>query len=185
MDGARRCAWANQWGFADEKGELVVEPRFFRTYNYAPQGIAPVQITAQRWSYLDLDGNLLDEEGWERTFTVYEGVGWFRREGKLGAINVAGSEIVAPDVDATRDFVEGFGAIRRGERWSIIDVRGVVVAEGFEDVAQSRELVMGAKKDGLWGFLGRDWEWAIAPAFQSVGRFSEGRARAQRKKSAF
>ena len=171
----------NQWGYVDARGQLVIEPRFFRAYNFSPEGMAPVQLDARRWSYVDMDGNVLDEDGWERTFNVYDGVGWFRVDGKLGAINVAGSRIVSPDVEAIRDFHEGFGAIQREGRWGIIDTRGQVVVEPrFADAASSRELVMGVKEGEQWGFLGRDWEWAIAPQFRSVGRFSEGRARAQR-----
>lgn len=170
------------WGYVDETGELVIEPRFTRAYNFAAEGIAPVQVTSTRWSYVDADGNLLDEDekGWERTFTVYEGVGWFKQsDGKLGAIHVGGS-IIAEDVDAIRDFHEGYAAIRRGDRWGIINTRGEVVVEPrFQDAAASRELLIGVKENDAWGFLGRDWEWAIEPAFRSVGRFQEGRARAQ------
>lgn len=170
----------NEWGYVDAKGTLVIEPRFFRTYNFSPEGMAPVQITSLRWSYVDMDGNLLDEEGWERTFNAHQGVGWFRKDGKLGAINVAGSLVVSPDVEKIRDFHEGFAAIQREGRWGIINTRGEVVVEPrFADAAASRELLIGVKEGDNWGFLGRDWEWAIQPAFRSVGRFQEGRCRAQ------
>ncbi|MEM9070235.1 MAG: WG repeat-containing protein, partial [Myxococcota bacterium] len=168
------------WGYVDERGELTAEATLFRTFSFSG-GMAPVRVTSERWSYVDAYGVLLNREGWDRTFDVYEDIGWFKHAGKLGAIDATGSVILEPVFDAIRNFAEGVAPVRRGELWGIVDTKGTMLVEPrFQDAASCREGRIAVKEGDLWGFLDLSLEWAIQPAFRSVGSFSEGRAHAQR-----
>ena len=59
-DGYAAVKVGSQWGFADAKGELVIQPQYENARSFS-LGLAPVEEN-DRWGYINTDGELVVEE---------------------------------------------------------------------------------------------------------------------------
>lgn len=59
-DGYAAVKVGSQWGFADAKGELAIQPQYENARSFS-LGLAPVEEN-DRWGYINTDGELVVEE---------------------------------------------------------------------------------------------------------------------------
>lgn len=114
----------------------------------------------------------------------------FVRNGKAGYIDASGKVIIAASLPASDnsfgEFHEGLLAVKDDHGYSYVDRSGKVIfhsdawlafdfSEGFAPASQ----YAGFPNDKFpkWGFIDRTGQFAVAPQYQWVDRFSEGLAR--------
>lgn len=90
---------------------------------------------------------------------------------------ISGGEAV---FDAARPFVEEMGAVRQGEAWAYVGPWGNSL-EIAGDWSGAREFSEGLapvqdRASGLWGYIDRQGQWAVAPQFDAAYSFSDGLA---------
>ncbi|MEM9073995.1 MAG: WG repeat-containing protein, partial [Myxococcota bacterium] len=108
------------------------------------------------WSYLDLAGNVAIPARYlvARAFND-DGVALVANaDGRMGAINTEGAEVVACAHDHILRFVDGIAQVNQGG-W--LDDRGNV-------------------KGGKWGYIKANGDWVVEPSFGNAFAFEEGRA---------
>lgn len=97
----------------------------------------------------------------------------------------AGRTAVAPQYEMARDFSEGFGAVRLGERWGFITAAARslkpqwnAVGDFHQGLAAAAEAVR--QEDGTlqvrWGYIDTRGRWALEPKYDVALAFGEGLA---------
>lgn len=151
-----------RWGFRDDCGDIVIEPRFDMALDFGLQEIG-FAVAQGRWVALDRQGKVL-----HRVWVVdngpdpfVEGVARFIDAGKMGFFDRHGTTVIAPRFDFVFPFAEGRAA-------------ACVACESVSDGEYHRFL------GGDWGYIDHDGNWAIPPTFDSASSFRDGVAEVTR-----
>ena len=171
-----------QWGFMDESGEVVIEPRFDHAYRYR-NGYTVVrrgEYETGKRAFLDWNGELVTGFVFDRAYHFVEGFAMGVVNDRWGFVRPDGSTLGSFRYDAVIPFSEGHAGVRvdsgSDALWGVIDTEGREVLP----VAYPRLTYAG---EGMW-WVGMGWnEWALyspggnAPeAFPYMGtrRFADG-----------
>lgn len=157
-----------QWGYIDTSGRTVVPYRFFAAGDVSVEGIAPV-TEGGRWGYIRADGSWLIPPSFTDAQPLMEGLG-----------------VVSREVSVT------FSAVSQGrttEASGLVDAGGTVVWAAEAGGAGAHRSIWYGFTEGLapakdqsrrlFGWVGRDGNWAIAPAYDHTEHFREGLAAAK------
>lgn len=132
------------YGYQDERGEVVLEPRFQQAEDFC-EGLAAVMVQ-HRWGFINREGKLTIPARYLSVTSFREGRAWV--------------------CDIDEDFNRHWSLIDdHGNHLTPFEFRSV---ESFHDGLAAASV----KK--LWGFVDRSGKWAIKPAFQEVEEFSGG-----------
>ena len=187
--------WAGLAGFIRPDGTWLVEPSFTGVRAFA-EGRAAFK-EAQRWGYLDAQGEVAVEPGYIEASNFQGGRARVRVSSSspakfglyYGFIDAAGAVKVAFDYKDAGHFFEGRAAVQLGQRWGFVDDEGRRVVElrwgqAFQ-FSGGRALVCekGPFDDGphTWGFIDAQGGIAIPLELESAWLFAEGRARAMQR----
>jgi hypothetical protein len=153
---ARRVPNTNgRWGFIDDTGTVVIEPKFNVARPFS-EGLAAV-ITELGLGYIDKTGRIVippqfGTAGGPFTSAFSEGLAAvpLRDKNKWGYIDKSGRFAIAPTFSYASPFSEGraWAAVPKNE-WSI---------------------------ESKVGMLDKEGHWIVEPRFDSAGKFSEGLA---------
>ena len=96
----------DKYGYMDETGKIVVEPKYTEVYWTYSEGLAAVTLTGEEaessflkvggWHFIDKDGNTVIEGPFEQTSYFSEGLCWVMEDGKWGLIDTSGQWVVEP-----------------------------------------------------------------------------------------
>jgi len=152
-----------QWGFIDETGKYVIEPKFVMVKTFS-EGLAAVVFKENE--------------------NAYRSVGFIDQSGRI----VIPPQFTGEGV-SERGFSEGLAAVKmykdkKGDQWGYIDKSGKIVIE--LQFAAAGPFSQGRAKVGIaepswsidykWGFIDTEGRWFAKPQFKSAGEFSEGLA---------
>ena len=172
------------WGYRDERGEIVIEPRFVVAGAFSPEGIAAV-ADRTAWAYIDRAGRVL-----VRPLVVDNGPDPFREglarfvvDGRFGFFDRRGKIAITPRFAFAESFHEGRAAFcvgcrieRRGEhrvptggRWGFVDRSGeTVVPATYEEVRDFRNGRARVRRAGAWIVIGPDGRTIAEPGSGSA-----------------
>lgn len=129
------------WGYRDERGKVVIEPRYAMAGKFS-HGIAAV-VSDGSWAYIDTTGRVI-----VRPFVFDNGPDYFREglaryvaDGKMGFFDRSGRIVIRAGFDFAGRFsdsraevCQGCRKVAAGEhytieggRWGVIDRRGKLV----------------------------------------------------------
>lgn len=156
--GAEPVRVGDQWGYADEKGRIVITPRFAAAREFSGDGLAIVQVRDSANS--DLSMGMIDKAGRIVIEPRYNFIRPFHggaltsvsRAGRFGVIDRTGNEIVPLR----------FGGI------------GIFAANGLAPATVLGGYGQG--NDGRWGYIDRTGRFVIPERFSSAGNFTDGSA---------
>lgn len=179
-EGLAAVRLGGKWGYIDERGQQVIAPRFDRA-GYFSEGLAPF-------------GARLGSADVQTTAPAAEDGPW-----RIGFIDRQGQVVIKPQFVAVRAFMDGYAAVSL-PREKVVDEQGRSVdhPHAFVDRAgrlhhQTRHAMAMWFSEGLapmldeknyqqqlktgryhYGYLDREFKWAIAPRFTHVEAFHEG-----------
>ena len=140
----------NEYQFINEEGSILINPQFSKAGVHR-DGLACVQMSGDEplWGYIDTQGKYVVPSQYLRATSFSDGMAWTVPEGgPPTAINTTGGVVFSlQDAERARWFHEGLAAFST-----------LVEGEGAR-----------------WGFVNKQGAVAIAPQFDAVGDFSEGR----------
>ncbi len=197
-EGVANVGGSGGWGYIDESGKFIVEPKFWWAYSFS-EGFACVLLPEEGagYGFIDRTGRLLIKG--LRTDSVFRDglapVSLGRKWGYLGRdMKVA----IPPQFDLAQPFSEGMAGIEVAKKWGYIDKEGRIVIPPKYDIAMSFSDGLGRVKtflerrpypagevgmEGqtaydvyLWGFIDQRGVEIIPPKFLNVTSFSEGHA---------
>lgn len=148
-----------RWGYKDEKGNVVIEPKFVIADEFSPEGMAAV-ATEKEWLYIDTTGAVVIRPFIFDNGPDYfsEGLARFTEDGKFGFFDRSGKVVIGPRFDFAFPFSEGLAAVCAGCR-------------------EEREGEHARMTGGKWGYIDKSGEIAIPLEFSDARGFEGGRAR--------
>ncbi len=183
-------AGSKTWGYANQKGELVIAAQYAKCYKFSPEGLAAIydqeekqyhfinpkneRLATETKSYKLRDGMGFDVEGF------MGGLALIRVGEKWGYMDVSGKLVISAKYDDANDFTDGHAAVKTGTTYFIIDKKGTETAvegTGIVDIKDFTEGLAPYKTaDKKTGFIGTDGKIAIPAQYESVGYFKNGLA---------
>lgn len=154
-----------RWGYIDRSGKFVVEPQFVAAGPFS-QGRAMVAIAEPSWSdskwgFIDREGRWIAKPQYQSADEFSEGLAPVLLKDKVGFIDLQGQIVIKPQFDP-----DGSGGCVQFGR-----VAASRFSEGLA-AAQLKNNEWGKQ----WGFIDRQGNWVIQPAFACAAPFSEGLA---------
>lgn len=183
-------AGARLWGYANHKGDVVIEPKFDKCAAFSADGLAPVyDKQARQYYFINTNGSKLETE--VSGFKIKDGLG-FDIQGftdglvqikigeKWGYMDKNGRMAIQAKYDETSEFDGGYAITRNGTNFMVIDLKGNETAVNAPEIIDIKGFTEGraifktnTKKTG---FIGTDGKIAIPAQFESVGYFKAGLA---------
>jgi hypothetical protein len=149
----------NLWGYKNDKGEVVIPPRYEVAQPFSPEGIAAV-ADGSGWAYINPKGGVVIKPLVVDNGPDYfsEGLARYTEGGKFGFFDQSGKVIIPPSFDFVLPFADGMAAF----------------CEGCREEVQGEHRIM---KSGRWGFLDKKGDVRIPPLFDGIENFRNGKAR--------
>jgi hypothetical protein len=180
------------WGYANLKGEIVIEAKFKRCDQFSKEGLAPIYDPASNKSYyfIDLKGQVLPLEitGFRLMSTFMTDVPKGFSDGlvpvglgsKWGYLNTAGKVAIPIKFDDVTEFNDGYAVARNDGKYFILDKQygehpvddeNIVKVKSFSEMLAPYE-----SKNGKMGFIDEQGKIVIQAQFIAVGYFNAGLA---------
>ena len=182
-------AGGKKWGYANLKGEVIIEPQFEKCYEFSSSGLAPIYDTKNRQYYfINLKGEKLATE--IKDFKLIDGFGFdlkgfedelvpVKHGEKWGYLNTDGKLAIGAKYDEVTDFNGGYAPVKKGSGYVVINTKGeeFPVEGSVQDAKPFSESLAPFKSgDKKFGFINENGKIAIAAKFESVGYFKDGLA---------
>ena len=116
-------------GYINEKGEMVIAPRFAHASDFS-DGMARVSYDTKSWGYIDRTGRMVIEPrlGPQLTFFPFsEGLAVSRVDNSFGFIDRTGKVVIERKFTCAKDFSEGLAVVLVGDKYGYIDRNGRMV----------------------------------------------------------
>lgn len=165
-------------GFIDEKGDVVIEPRFYLAFNFS-EGLACAFTKGEnrKAGYIDKSGTFVIEPRFEYAAFFTEGRGRVDLGGKSGFVDRTGKVVVPLEYDSSWFFSERLAYVKKGEKWGFIDPWGAMVIRlQFDGASSFSEGLAAVKVGSLWGYIDKEGKRVIEPIFDHVQDFKNGLA---------
>jgi hypothetical protein len=183
-----KSSQTKKWGYANQKGELVIPAEYAKCYEFTPDGLATVQDPkTKQYQFINAKGEALPVE--IKNFQLISAFGFdvqgfaegfvpVKVNGKWGYLNKEGKLAIAAQYDKVLEFTEGHAAVKKGDAHFIIDTKGTETpVANVLDIKRFSEglapYVDAAKKTG---FINTQGKIVIPAQFESVGYFKAGLA---------
>ncbi len=171
----------NLYGYINTAGEMVIEPRFEQAEKFS-EGLAAVRW-ADSFGYIDQTGSYKISSRYERAEEFSEGLAAVKLNGKWGYINKSGEMVIDAQFASAASFQNGVAAVQIAEgdtglfKYTFIDTEGkILTTKQFDYVGEFSEGYAVALIDNLYGYINRDFEYAVEPKFDFACDFSDGLA---------
>jgi WG repeat protein len=186
----RNPFWVN--AIINEQGQMVIEPKNGQTrYQGFHEGLA--KFTGAGWGFIDSTGQDVIPAQFVETGNFSEGLAFVRatHKDRYGYLDRTGRLVIPYRFKYATDFREGLAVvILVGDLYGFIDRTGKVVLQskawqGVDHFSEGLALVRVSvttnrmyrgQTDLQYGFIDRSGKFVIAPRFEYVQSFSEGRA---------
>lgn len=186
----RNPFWVN--GVIDETGKLVIPPRnSFTRYGNFHEGLA--QVWESGWGFIDREGHIVIKPKFYEAADFSEGLARVRltEKGKYGFITKKGRLVIPYQFEWAGDFQDGFAAVKLSKSIAgFIDKTGKLVLHSknwreVTDFSEGLAIVITEVTDNSvyrgyqetnCGFIDRIGKFVIAPRFNVLQKFSEGKA---------
>ena len=178
------------WGYANEKGEIVIKPQFEKCHKFSADGLAPIYDTkAKQYYFINTKGEkiateikdfkLIDRFGFDLE-GFNDGLIPIRQGEKWGYLNADGKLAIPAKYDHVTGFSSGYAVADISKKFIILNTSGnefPVEEGGILDVKEFREDLAPYKAaNKKFGFLDGTGKVVIKPQFESVGYFVDGLA---------
>lgn len=133
-EGRRMIVREGRFGFADEEGRIVVEPRYAWAGDFC-EGRAAVAVSSAAGGVLmgliDWDGNAVipavyDDLSWDGSRYAYVDL-----NGRHGCLDRTGRMVVPLEYDGIGEFDKGFAVVWRDGLYGYVDEAGALAGEGL------------------------------------------------------
>lgn len=160
-EGLARVKLKGKWGYVDQNGEFVIQPKFDDAYNFS-EGLARVNIGAKP---VPPETDEFGDQSNSNPDAV-EG-------GKWGYINRSGNFTIQPRFENAKKFSEGLAAVQlatsSGNKWGFIDKTGKrVIQPEFKEVGSFSNGVAAIRRDSSksFTFINKSGDFVTSSVFE-------------------
>ena len=182
-----KSAANKKWGYVTSSGEVVVEPKYDRCYEFSSEGLAPVYESKTKQFYFittkgeQITTDVKDFKLMDRMGFALEGFGDglipIKHKDKWGFLNKDGKVAITAKYDDVTGFGSGHAVATLGKKLFIINTSGeeTAVEPGILEVRKfSENLAPFRAADKKFGYMDVNGKTVIKPQFESVGYFKDG-----------
>ncbi len=172
----------DEWGYVNKKGKWVIKAQYKEAYAFADNGLALVCDDDGEYGYIDTKGKMVIKAKYTAASGFYEnGLAVVLKDDEWGAINKKGETVVDFKYAYIGEFNEhGTAVVGKAEDdgtilYGVVDSKGeLVFPTKYEDIENPNGSgCTVAMKDGEWGVLKKNGEWAKKPKFDSATAFDD------------
>ncbi len=179
------------WGYINEKGEVVIEPKYKSAYNFS-NGLARISLEnedRQRLTgYVNQKGNIVIEPQFIEATDFHEGLAKVRTpesdKKKISFyIDTRGKKVFEVEEYKFKKihFSEGLAPFYQNGKWGFVDKKGnIVIPNKFSGVSSFSEglavVRIGPITQNKNGYIDRTGEFVIEPNYARTYSFSDGLA---------
>ena len=91
-----------KWGFINQRGLYVIEPKFDWAWNFN-EGIAAVSVDS-KWGFIDKEGNYIVEPKFDAVHDYNYGMVAVEINGKWGFLDKSGKNVIKPEFNVVSSF---------------------------------------------------------------------------------
>lgn len=167
---ARILSQSDQWGIIDNKGNIVVEPKYDDIGPYIGK-IAWVRNEGQLGlvtgnNYTEIDAVKIWDFSQEGTLT------YAKKDDLIGFMNKKGEWVIPPTFEKAKGFSNGLAPAYADGKWGYVDIAGEFVIEPQYEDAEifSKGGLAPVRIDGDWGFINTKGDLVIEAKYEiSIG----------------
>jgi len=185
-----RPAGVREWGYANLKGDLIIEAKYKKCIGFSNDGLAAIyDAKLKQFLFINLKGETLETEitGFKLIEVFGFGMKGFnngfapvKQNEKWGYLNTTGKLAIPAKYDKVTPFNSGYAAAQRDGKFFVLDKNGIespVELPNLADLNDFSEQLASFKTAGdLVGFVDGGGKVAIQAQFQSAGDFHGGMA---------
>lgn len=165
-------------GYMNEKGEIVIAPKFTCAMDFNDNGLALVRgIEDDKYGFIDANGEYVIAPQFNDAGPSFScGMTWVKIDGKFGYINESGKIVIAPQFDRAYRFAEnGMAVVVINKKYGYINEQGEVVIPATYQYAWDYSVngLAPVLIDGLYGFINGIGEMVITAQFTKAYSFSD------------
>jgi len=119
------------WGYANEKGEVIIDPEFQMAYPFS-EGLAAVQNNDGKLGYINTKGDYVIEPKFHRAGLFSDGLAPVMNEDNLwGYIDKKGEYVIKPQYIQAEKFVDGIAVVKDDSGYFCINKKGEKIESGL------------------------------------------------------
>jgi hypothetical protein len=179
-NGRRAVKKGKKWGFIDESGKEVVEPKYDKVWGFQKNGRAGVKKDG-KWGFIDENGKEVVKPKYDYVWDFKNGRAKAQKGDKYFFINING-DMVSKKYDSMTDSHEGRRAVKKDGKWGFVDESGKEVVKPKYDKVwyfqnNGRAVVKKGQKELLINKNGKE----ISKKYDEIWGFQKnGRARVKK-----
>jgi hypothetical protein len=158
------------FGLADGKGRVILAPKY-QEIGWRANSFPLLFKEGEAFGHLAENGQPISGERWAEAGLFYNKRASVTRDGKCGYVDPAGALAIPLGFDECRPFFHPDAAIvRHGPVFALIDRRGRIIKDDFEDAALAAQddHPIPVRVQGKWGAVDAKGNFAIKPVFDAV-----------------
>lgn len=171
----------DQWGYANRRGEIVIQPQFFQAYNFDDSGLAAVvPEKSQGYGFINTRGELVIEPKFFHTEPIgfSQGLAVVRENGSdlWGYIDKKGNYVIAPQFSSAKPFSDnGLAAVRVEDKYGYIDKTGAfVIPPRFREAGDFDRNGYAIVREGDRGLIDQKGNYVIQPEYSYLRLREDG-----------
>lgn len=163
-----------KWGFIDKKGEVAINPQFFKSRNFHEHFCA-VANKEHKWGFIDNEGKLVINYQFDDVKDFYDGKAIVRSGEQFGVIDKNGSFVINPQFDDMAVDNDLFIIVSSG-KYGWCNNKGKILINPQFEVALyfSGNKLAPVSVDGKWGFINKKGSFDITPQYDYATPFFKG-----------
>ena len=159
---AVQSASGPKWGFMDQKGKIVISPRFYEvSYGGFQKGLCAVALQYDKWVYIDRTGKPQFGQTFKGAEAFSDGLAAVAKDDvngqkRFGFIDQTGKMVISPQLkpNTYKACSDGMIAFKKGSKWGFMNRKGqVVIQPQFEQVGNFVAGKCVVKYSGQWGVI--------------------------------
>lgn len=163
-----------KWGYINEKGAYVIEPRFDKARSFSESGLALVQLN-EKYGFIDEKGQFVIEPQFDDIDQFYKGYYFVKFNGKWGCIDEKGQFVIEPQFDNMHFVDQTVALVCVGDLWGyVMNEEGqlAVIEPQFDDaMGFDRTGIACVRVGDLYGFIDKNGHYIIEPQFKDYSPY--------------
>jgi hypothetical protein len=185
-----RPSGVKEWGYANQKGELIIPAKFKKCWEFSEDGLAPIYDPEKKQFYfINLKGEQLKTEITDFKLIEVFGFGLkgfdngmvpVKLGDKWGFLNNQGKLIIPAKFEKVQPFKSDYTVAQNKDQFIILDKQGKEIAVSIPNISEIRafteKMAPFKTTDGKFGFIDNTGKVVIEAQFAGVGYFDKGLA---------
>jgi hypothetical protein len=161
-----------RWGFADTKGKVVIEPRFFSVRNFSEDLCAVLDSTG-KYGYINKKGEYAITPQFDRARDFHKGLAIVELDNKYGVVDKNGKYVINPQFKSMAADGELFIVEQDGKTgWCDAGGKYVINPQFRHAYPFCGSNLAPASSGDNWGYIDKKGAYVINPQFSEATPFS-------------